>query len=585
MNIVGCVGLSREFRRSYLSRLESGMRMFDWLQVGYWELPSSTILCAVNSLARVDVQCNENAAQLYLGSVSRKAGLPAEKHKPVSGHSSYFLSELVGELYLAFASRADGACCISVDALGMFPVYYYSTTEFFLFSSSLWPFDNHPNISSELDLDGLIGIFLSQGIVGGRTILRGVARLSAGNAVTWKPGRLAAEQQVNRLKPTADLFDSTLDKQIEAVDAALHSATTRRSHNMLLLSGGLDSRLLAGYLSTTDLRDFQAISLGSSWQFDAAFAAMVARRLGWRHRAIDVNMSHFLDHATALARHEQLAGSFLDLAFCQIGMNLSPSDPAIVTGFCGNNALEPLRHDPNQTEFTFARVFKSCNKYGFPPDTLRTLLRVDNVDERIAAVIERLQYEYESVEGEPFQKVLMFDLSHRTRFLIGAVAWRLSFGMRPTLPYADRDLLTASVSLPVTAFRDRKLQKALLCRRFPELARLPLDTATFFTRPLMPTLGGRARHLMLLIYHGLLSQRERRYYHSVFDLNGPGWRAVRHEAEKSRAKAESILDRDILIRLLPPPGEDIRTRPTDFFQVGSRKKSLLAFMLWASEHL
>jgi asparagine synthase (glutamine-hydrolysing) len=549
------------------------MRVFDWLQVGCWELPSSTILCAVNSLARVEVARSENAAQLYLGSVRTKGGLSGD-----------LLAGLDGEFCLGFANRDDGACCIAVDPLGLFPLYYYSTPEFLLFSSSLWPFGQHPQISAELDLDGLIGIFLSQGVVGGRTLLREVTRLSPGCAVTWRPGHLASEREVNRLTPTADLFDASFDEQVDVVDTALRSATTRDDSDVLLLSGGLDSRLVAGYVSTAHGADFHTMSLGSDWQYDVAFARDVAGLLGWQHRSISVDMSHFCRHAMVQARHEQLAGTFSDLAFWQLVVALNQSNPAVLTGFCGNNVLEPLRHDPGQTEFSFERVFTSCNRYGLSPDTLRTLLRVENAEDRIAAVIERLRYEYETVDCEPFQKVLMFDLTHRTRFLIGSVLWRLSFGMRPLLPYADRGVVTASLALPVTAFRGRNLQKALLRRGFPSLARLPLDTASFFTRPLVPTLRDRVRHLGLLAYHGL-SRRERRYYHSVFDLNGPGWRAVRVEAEKSRSRAEAVLDPDTLRQLLPPPNGEIRTGVADFFQVGSRKKSLLAFMLWASEHL
>jgi asparagine synthase (glutamine-hydrolysing) len=531
------------------------------------------------------VERAENAAQLYVGSVRTKDGAPPAAVTDFSGESGHFLSGLRGELYLAFASRDDGACCVGVDPLGIFPLYYYSTTEFFIFSSSLWPFGEHSGVSPQLDLDGLIGVFLSQGIVGGRTLLQGVTRLSHGCAVTWRPGQMAAEHPVNRLNPTADLFDATFDEQVEAVDAALCSATTRPDSEMLLLSGGLDSRLLAGYLSTKHGADFRAVSLGSDHQFDVTFAQQVAGRLGWRHRSIGVDMSRFRDHAMVQARHEQLSGSFSDLGFWQLATELGRSNPMVVTGFCGNNVLEPLRHDARQTEFTFARAFQACNKYGLSPDTLRTLLRGQNVEERIAAVIERLRDEYESFDCEPFQKALMFDLSHRARFLVGYVVWRVSFGIRPILPYADLGVLTASLALPVTAFRGRKLQKTLLCRRFPELARLPLDTASYFTRPLLPTVGQRVRHLILLLYQGLMSQRERRYYHTVFDLNGSGWRPVRVEAEKSRSKAESVLDRETLLQLLPPPSAEIRTGATDFFQVGSRKKSLLAFMLWASEHL
>ena len=585
MNIVGCVGRSYELRQSYVSRVEPGIRIFDWLDVGRWELPSSTILCAANALARVDVQRAGSAAHLSLGSVRNQAGMAPGRDADFIRQSTDFLSGLDGDLYLGFSSHDDGACFIGVDPLGIFPLYYYSTTEFLLFSSSMWPFGRHPDVSPALDLDGLIGILLTQGIVGGRTLLQGVTRLSPGHALTWRPGQLAAEHQVNRLKPTSDLFEAPFGQQLEAVETALRSATTRRDSDTMLLSGGLDSRLVAGYLSGRHGADFPAISLGSDAQFDVKFAREVATSLGWQHKSISVDMSQFCHHAMIQARHEQLAGSFWDLSFWQLVTELRRSDPVLVTGFCGNNVLEPLRHDNRQTEFTFERVFKSCNKYGFSPDTLKTLLRVPNAEERIAAAIERLRDEYESFDGEPFQKVLTFDLSHRARFLVGAVVWRLSFGMRPMLPYADRHVLAASLALPVTAFRGRKLQKSLLCRGFPELARLPLDTASFFTRPLMPTLGDRVRHLTLLIYHGLLSRHERRYYHSVFDLNGPGWRAVRVEAEKSRSKAESVLDRDVLGQLLPPPGDEIRTGAMDFFQVGSRKKSLLAFLLWASESL
>jgi asparagine synthase (glutamine-hydrolysing) len=574
MNIVGVVGLSPELRQDYLSGLDSGIRVFDWLQVGRWELPSSSIVCALNSLERVNVQRTERAAWLYLGAVRRKKGLPDQ-----------FLSDLEGDLYLAFASGEDGGCSVGVDPLGIFPLYYYSTTEFFLFSSSLWPFRRHPRVRAALDMDGLIGIVLSQGIVGGRTLLQGVTRLSAGHRVTWRPGQLATEHHANRLHPTADLFNATLDEQIEVVDAALRSAVARRDGDMLLLSGGLDSRLVAGYLNATRGAGFHAISLGSPRHFDVGFAQQVASRLAWHHRSIDIDVSQFLDHAMVEVRHEQMSASFADLAFWQLVVDLHQSDPALVTGFCGNSVLEPLWQDQRQGDYQFADAFQACNKYGLQPDTLRHLLHMENVDERITAVIERLREEYESFDCEPFQKVLMFGLSHRTRFHIGAVVWRLAFGMRPRLPYADGDLLKAALALPATAFRGRKLQRALLRRRFPELARLPLDTATFFTRPLMPTFVDRVRHLSLLVYHGLISRDERRYYHSVFDLNGAGWRMVRAEAEKSRSKAESILDRDTLRRLLPPPTEEIRTGVTDFFQAGSRMKTLLAFMLWSSEHL
>lgn len=585
MNVAGCVDVRPEPRRRFVHGLESGMRIFDWLQVQRWEFSSCSLISASNPATPIVAQQSERAARWLIGGVRgvQPDGAPmaSDERWPSGG----LFSDVQGECFLGVAIRHDGACCAVVDPLGLFPLYYASTPEVFVFASSMWPFGRHPDVSRQLDVDGLIGLLLTQGIVGGRTVQQGVTRLRPGHAVTWQPGRIATEHRVHRWQVTSDLFQATEGEQVDALDAAVRAATRDGQSEALLLSGGLDSRLIAGYLREESQRPVQTVSLGSPWHYDVAFAREVAHQLGWHHEPIEIDNGLFPQHARLQVQHEQLSGSFADLAFWQLVDRLHLRAPALATGFCGNNVLEPLRHDPGQTDLSFPRVFAACNRYGLSVDTLRTLLRVDRVDERIAAVVDDLRREYEDADGDPFQQVLQFDLTHRARFLIGAVVWRVSFGARPVLPYADRRVVETALALPLSAFEGRRVQRALLCRRFPSLAQLPLDTATFFTRPLRPNIAQRVRHLGLLAAHGLFSRRERRYYHAVFDLNGPGWRAVRLEAEAGRARATSVLDPVVLQQLVPRPDEEIRTSVTNFFHIGSRTKSLLAFMMWASEHL
>lgn len=585
MNVAGCVDLRLEPRRRFIHGIESGMRIFDWLSVNRWDLLSCTLTAASNPATPITAQQTGRTARWFFGAVREVQGRAAAVDSDESWLTGDLFSDVDGEFYLGFASRDDGACCAVVDPLGLFPLYYASTPEFFLFASSMWPFGQHPDLSAQLDVDGLIGVLLTQGLVGGRTLRLGVRRLRPGHAVTWQPGRVATERRVHRWRPTTDLFHVSEADQLDSLDAALRAAVASAEGDALLLSGGLDSRLIAGYVSELRDRPVDAISLGSPWQYDVAFAREVANQLGWTHQALEVDHGLFPQHARLQVRHEQLSGMFSDLAFWQLVVDAHARAPTILTGFCGNNVLEPLRHDPGQTEWSFQRMFAACNKYGVSPDVLPTLLRVDHVDERIESVIDCLRDEFEEPGGEPFQQVLLFDLSHRARFLIGSVVWRTSFGVRPLLPYADRRVVETALSLPLSAFEGRQLQRMLLCRRFPNLARLPMDTATFFTRPVLPSLRTRLRHLGLLAVHGLFSRRERRYYHSVFDLNGAGWRAVRLEAEAGRARAESVFDSAALKQLVPPPDQDIRTGSSQFFHAGSRTKGLLAFMMWASECL
>lgn len=583
MNIAGCVDLRAEPRRGFVHGLESGLRAFDWLDVNRWDVSPCTVISASNPATHIITQQTGRTARWFFGAVRGVQDRGAVVDADELWRRGDLFSDAEGECYLGFASRDDGACCAAVDPLGLFPLYYASTPEFFLFASSMWPFGQHPDLSRQLDVDGLIGVFLTQGVVGGRTIQLGVTRLRPGHAVSWRPGRIATEHRVHRWRATSDLFQATEGEQLEALDAALRAAVRGGESDALLLSGGLDSRLIAGYLHDVCDRPVPTISLGSPWHYDVAFAREVADQLGWPHEPVEIDHRLFPQHARLQVQHEQLSGMFSDVAFWQLVAGLHTRAPTILTGFCGNNVLEPLRHDPGQTTLSFGRVFAACNKYGLSPDTLRTLLRVDHVEERIASVIDCLRQEFELADGEPFQQALMFDLTHRARFLIGSVVWRVSFGLRPLLPYADRRVIETALSLPLSAFEGRHLQRALLCHRFPGLARLPMDTATFFTRPLLPSVRSRVRHLGRLAAHGLLSRRERRYYHSVFDLNNGGWRAVRLEAEAGRARAESVLDPALLRQLVPSPDQQIRTGSSQFFHTGSRTKGLLAFMMWASD--
>jgi asparagine synthase (glutamine-hydrolysing) len=76
---------------------------------------------------------------------------------------------------------------------------------------------------------------------------------------------------------------------------------------------------------------------------------------------------------------------------------------------------------------------------------------------------------------------------------------------------------------------------------------------------------------------------ERRFYHRIYDLNRPGWRAVRRLAEPHRERLSPFFQMDVLAELLPPPDTRILVRNPigDAFGL----KMLLGFMLWSADHL
>jgi asparagine synthase (glutamine-hydrolysing) len=71
---------------------------------------------------------------------------------------------------------------------------------------------------------------------------------------------------------------------------------------------------------------------------------------------------------------------------------------------------------------------------------------------------------------------------------------------------------------------------------------------------------------------------EPRYYYRMYDLNGPGWRAIRRLAEPHRETLSDLFDVKALREYLPPPEDTIEMRDT--IVDGSGRKLLLGLMLW-----
>jgi hypothetical protein len=69
----------------------------------------------------------------------------------------------------------------------------------------------------------------------------------------------------------------------------------------------------------------------------------------------------------------------------------------------------------------------------------------------------------------------------------------------------------------------------------------------------------------------------------VFDINGPGWSAVRREAEPYRSRLSDLLDKSTLDALLPPP--DVPLHCDDPIIDSAGPKTLLGLFLWAKDHL
>ncbi len=486
--------------------------------------------------------------------------------------------------YLAGMLDEHGAIYLTADQLGLVPLYYWEGPDSFCFSTSPNAFLSHPDFSANPDLMGIAGILLTTHATGNRTTWLDVKRLPAGHLLRWRSGEGVKLTDVNSLKAHDSYFGCSPSHCQGLIQDSFNEAVKRidkLGETTVLLSGGLDSRLIAGCLRWHARYKVPTVTLGDSTDYEMQCARRVATSLGWTMHPIPVNLDAYPIWAPIQVNLEGMHSSFVEFMWWQAADTLHKLNPRIMTGLLGDSVMggshlaEGFNKDSSGHDFL--TQFASANRLGFKAEAISKLIGQPGLAE---AVVEELQKTWSGYDGKAFQKCWLFDLHHRQRLHVGAAAWRLSYGAGPTLPYVDRDLLNVMAGMAAPAFAERLAQINMLSNKLPKLAALPLDRGGPDVSPLIFSPTSKLRHIMLSRFDSwkiLEKKVERRQFVRHYDVNSQGWRAVRQLAEHHRPLMESLFDAQILGDMLLRPDKPLVT--PDPIVDGARYKTMLGLFL------
>jgi len=353
-----------------------------------------------------------------------------------------------------------------------------------------------------------------------------------------------------------------------------------------LLSGGLDSRTVAGYLVRSGIHT-EALTLGLPGDTEMRCARAAAKQLGILHHMAPILDKDYPQYADLQATWEHGADGFSNIwcwGFYQPLLSLPSRTAAGLLLDVVLGGAYPKQHDP---KVTFDTLFNHVNAWGLSRDILAQLLRKDVFGDVVEETLDSFKARYEGYAENEARRTLCFKLEHRQRFHVGGLAWQMSFGTWPVLPGLDRAILAIAGGVPPETLSNRRAQEELLCRYFPRLAAIPLDTNSYKTKTLQPQSTHRMRTYFGKRFRPVTSwwqklpwptSVERRHYFRLYDVNGPGWKAVRHQAEQYRDCLADYFDMDILRRIVPAP--EIHMELKNGIIDASAMKNILGFMLW-----
>ncbi len=598
-NFVAIVDPAAERRRAFIHAVNERIALLPALTTGQMDLGAFAVTWAAGDRAPVTSFRDTEAVAVVWGD----AMVDDDQHSQDGAASVRIDARRLGILWAparsstppAFdgfhaALRYDTSHGLTVggDVFGLFPLYYAAGADVTVVASSPELIALHPCFPAVLDREGLVGLLLVHACLGGRTLHRAVRRLQPGCALRSTEGR-TVEVPNFRIAPSPSGFSSSFAEQVERLHGAYAAALARHAPPEVpmgvLLSGGRDSRMWCGYLGG-QTHGMHALTLGRMHDYEALCAQKVARALHLQHRIVALPEACRPADAELQAGWEHLGTGFSNVHMWSALEPLRALPPRFLTGYL----RESLDFAPPSP--IFADLFASTYNRGFSVPQLRRLLHPSwhgVLDERLSEMHDTYERSSDEVSERPWR----FQLAHYARTHPGGVPWRLSFASWPVLPILDRALLNVIASVPLSKLASRRAQDAILRKYFPSLARLPLDRNQHDTEPLLPgrlrhwlnpmIVAARERRARVALRMGRdRSEAERRYYYRVYDIDGPGWRAVREMADPYRERLADHFDMGELGRWLPAPS--VTMSLSDPIQDAFRPKLLLGLMLWAATH-
>lgn len=182
--------------------------------------------------------------------------------------------------YAAIHYTRHQGLTVMVDPSGMFPWYWSTSPGVLVGATSGELIAAHPRMDLQFDLRGLAGILLTNGLLNQQSLFRHIYRMRPGHRLSAAPGKEVIEQLEHELTREDSLQQLSFDEACQRVCHELQRAIDRHrpqsGQSVHLLSGGLDSRLMAGYLRRANATD-SAVCFGLPHDYEARVCFKSAR--------------------------------------------------------------------------------------------------------------------------------------------------------------------------------------------------------------------------------------------------------------------------------------------------------------------
>ncbi len=428
-------------------------------------------------------------------------------HRPEAGSDAEVVLGLYEETSEDFASRLNGAFLVAIwdqrsrklllinDRLGLFPLYYAEVNNGLLFASGVRSLLADPDLSRSVDRVAINQFLVLDHLLDDRTLLAAVRLLPQASLLTFTDGHLHIRPYW-KLQYPDHYEDRSEEVCVDQLIEFLRRAVTRQAPNGkpsgMLLSGGMDSRILLAML-----RDgiaggsFHTFTWGIPGCDDARYAGELATRLGTRHEFLELRPDWLRGLANEAVRITDGMANVVNLHALATLEKEAQSAQVLYKGFLGDALLGFALKRQMWADYDEATQWqvhlKVHNSHGVVNYTRdeQSKLFTDAFQSSVGEAVYETYRDGMTRSGvsQLANQRLYFDLTQRVpRMTVKGVEVVRSRAL-VRLPFCDNELLDFVLTVPPGFLFERHLMKAALIKSYPELAKIPVAGTC---RPMIP---------------------------------------------------------------------------------------------------
>lgn len=455
---------------------------------------------------------------------------------------------LNGSFNLAYYDPTKGTLQLVSDRLGTRPLFYSVHGGRLLFALEIKAILAARGESARFDEEGIFQLAAFGHQLGSRTAFAGVSVVPPGSILT---ASAAGVQIVSYWKPRYQERERAGELSHQLVHA-MEQAMRRRVQGRRLplgifLSGGLDSRFVAGALARVADEPVTAFTFGRDDSRDVIYARQLARALGFAHRTFSYHGRDFTPTVPRVVWRTEATQLFAEGLSVELHRHISEDARVLFNGHLGDAlsgghllpALFWMRREHLAPHILQKRTT-------LPKERLRALCTPRAFDALYGQLRNEVERELVSLDEERLPQLFnLWDLTVRQRRYTLATPAVDRYLFEQLTPFVDNDLVDLMLGAPLTELFGQRAYVQAILDGIPEARHIPWARTAREIEPQylvrMSRLAGDTA--MKRLRKKLRMPMPNPVTHAIGELTSPGLRTLAQSYIESDHFPEQVFDR------------------------------------------